>query len=344
MCGIFGGIKNVKSENLKLLGVLNEDRGTDSTGMFDMDGYIKDAQSFRRFILHDTSNFIKNFKGYLVGHTRFATTGQKTARNAHPFEYGTILGVHNGVITNFETLKLKYKQIDMECDSEILFYLLDTKGVEGLKEVTGYYTIVWSDSTKPNKLFIINHSCTLAYCRGKDYLYFCSDYEDLEVTLGYNSKIIEILENTLYEIDINTLKISKTKVKGLNKYIYKPKQIYSQYDTISSYELAYTKDEYYQELDREFDEQNKKLLENKKQLEQNSFRDYLIICPYCNEGLYTDEALKGQCCYCHTELSGVIYCCYHCESLVLAEQIETDERCPICSLHMKLDNDYLVTV
>ena len=28
--------------------------------------------------------------------------------------------------------------------------------VEGLKEVTGYYTIVWSDSTKPNKLFIIN--------------------------------------------------------------------------------------------------------------------------------------------------------------------------------------------
>lgn len=375
MCGIFGGIKNVKPENLKILGICNEDRGTDATGFFDADTWVKDSVSFREFILADTDELIKNFKGYLVGHTRFATTGAKTTRNAHPFAFGNILGVHNGMIRNFDTLKKRHKCPELECDSEIIFYLLDKKGIEGLKEIVGYYALVWADANNPNKLYFIQHECSLAYNRGKDYLYFCTSATDLEVALGYNIKTISLDEDVLYEVDINTLKIQKTKIKGLKidtGYVsYKSTGDYKNnkgrnweqfkdpnwtknewaeddYDRdlppVSPCDIAYDEDEYYRDKYATW-ESEAKLVEksrNRKTSRSDNYREYTIICPYCNEDLFVDEVHKGKCSFCQMELSGVIYYCYHCNSLALAEEIDEEGKCPICNLHMVLDEEHLI--
>ena len=190
MCGIFGGVKNADASKIKVLGLLNEDRGIDASGVFDKDEYIKNKGEFRELLRGDSDRLIDNFSGYLVGHTRYATTGKgDKSCNAHPFVYGKITGVHNGMIRNFEFLKTKYNQKQMECDSEIIFYLLDTKGIDGLKELIGYYTIVWSDTSTPNKLYVLNHECQFAYYREKNSLmYFCSDKYDLETVVKDEKK------------------------------------------------------------------------------------------------------------------------------------------------------------
>jgi len=360
MCGIFGGIKNVKPENLKILGICNEDRGTDATGFFDADTWVKDSVSFREFILADTDELIKNFKGYLVGHTRFATTGAKTTRNAHPFAFGKILGVHNGMIRNFDTLKKKYKCPELECDSEILFYLLDKKGIDGLKEVVGYYALVWADADNPDKLYFIQHECSLAYNRGKDYIYFCTSATDLEIALGLTKKTINLDEDVLYEVDINTLKIKKTKIKGLKVDTgftsYKTAEDYHKsgweedldkdLPPVSACNLEWNEDDYYRDkyATWESEQKVKEKSKNRKKSRSENYREYTIICPYCNEDLYIDEVHKGKCSFCQMDLSGVVYYCYHCNGLALAEEIDEEGRCPICNLHMVLDEEHLIGI
>ena len=49
------------------------------------------------------NNNINNDTISIIGHTRAATTGAVTTRNAHPFSYGSIIGAHNGIIDNWES-------------------------------------------------------------------------------------------------------------------------------------------------------------------------------------------------------------------------------------------------
>jgi len=360
MCGIFGGIKNVKSDTLKILGICNEDRGTDSTGLFDSDGWIKDALSFRYFLLADKTYMINTFQNYLVGHTRFGTTGAKTSKNAHPFTFGNITGVHNGVISNFEALKKEYKVPELECDSEIIFYLLDKKGTDGLKELDGYFAIVWKDERKQDKLFFFNHNGILAYTREKDSLYFCSDSSDLLIALGIDTKFSTFEQDTLYTIDIYTLKIKKLKIKGLRKYTPFKYAVSTPTTSDNPFWINADWDEY--EKDNKVDIYNKNkanwksikkfpkdvtiTVDEIKRLSidwNKDYNNYTMLCPYCNEQLTLDEVESKQCIYCRTDLSGEVFSCYHCESLVMSEQIDVDIKCPICNMHMILDEKYLVT-
>jgi len=356
MCGIFGGIKNVKSDTLKILGICNEDRGTDSTGLFDSDGWIKDALSFRYFLLADETDMLNTFQNYLVGHTRFGTTGAKTSKNAHPFTFGNITGVHNGVISNFEALKKEYKVPELECDSEIIFYLLDKKGTDGLKELDGYFAIVWKDERKQDKLFFFNHNGILAYTREKDSLYFCSDSSDLLIALGINTKFSTFEQDNLYIVDINTLKIKKLKIKGLRnytpiKYVSTPTNAdwinadWDDYDKTTYPDRYKTNKNYWEN----YKKPDKGVIEKVDEIKRLSidwnkdYNNYTMLCPYCNEQLTLDEVESKQCIYCRTDLSGEVFSCYHCESLVMSEQINDDDKCPICNMHMILDEKYLVS-
>lgn len=358
MCGVFGGIKNIDYNIIKLLGVLNESRGTDASGLFDLKSYVKHDNTFRNLILNDDLELLLNFDSYVVGHTRLSTHGKNCKKNAHPFIHGKIIGVHNGIIRNFETLKYRYGQLDLECDSEILFYLLNEKGIEGLKEVVGYYTIIWADRTKPDKLFFLVHECMLSYYRDKKagYMYFCSDGDDLETALDCGTDYQDALPNTLYEVDINTLRMTLTKIRGLQDDII-PSYSY----TGVGYDVAYDENEFYRQDDKRWDEQQKKYKEchHMKPLENTyvtpagivsekdgekyqAVKNTKMKCPQCDEELSIDEVLKEYCGVCRCQLSGVIYQCYHCESLVMLDQIQEDNKCPICMMRMNLTNAYRI--
>ena len=113
MCGIIGYIGNKQAHSILLKGLGKlEYRGYDSCGIAVAAGGVevyKDA--VRVEALGKTSPGLKGTTG--IGHTRWATHGAPSQVNAHPHLdcTGNIAVVHNGVIRNFQELKIKFQNI-----------------------------------------------------------------------------------------------------------------------------------------------------------------------------------------------------------------------------------------
>ena len=143
MCGIMAILNKEKRANVPLLRMLlldNESRGRDSTGVLCINGtkdiYLKKAEPASEFI-HKIPN--KEYK-LMLGHTRFATIGAVSDRNAHPFKRRGLYLVHNGSVTNHKELAAK-SQIKYQVDSEVLLPIV-LKDYHGLTEVEGSAAIL----------------------------------------------------------------------------------------------------------------------------------------------------------------------------------------------------------
>jgi glucosamine--fructose-6-phosphate aminotransferase (isomerizing) len=136
MCGIVGYLgpqnpKDVLIQGLKTL----EYRGYDSAGIAVLNG-----ESFSRVRAEGKLVNLqkklegKIFDGHLgIGHTRWATHGGPTERNAHPHMVDGVCVVHNGIIENYQQIRdeLESEAIEFssETDTELIAHLIS-------KEVT----------------------------------------------------------------------------------------------------------------------------------------------------------------------------------------------------------------
>jgi glucosamine--fructose-6-phosphate aminotransferase (isomerizing) len=174
MCGIVAYIGRRQASDILLEGLKRlEYRGYDSAGVAVMNGGLKIARAVGRVanvekLIHERGGF----KGTIgIAHTRWATHGGVTERNAHPHRDDERLGhgiaiIHNGIIENYSALK-KYLEekghvFHGETDTEVLAHLIGElyagdleKAVQSaLREVTGAYAIAVVCEKEPDVLVV----------------------------------------------------------------------------------------------------------------------------------------------------------------------------------------------
>ena len=136
MCGIVGGVTNQNITPLLLEGLKQlEYRGYDSSGLL----VLSNKNSFLRARsvgkvhnleknLHSRKKRIKGNIG--IAHTRWATHGEPSNRNAHPHISNNIVGVvHNGIIENYLELKESQSKqgykFTSDTDTEVIAHAIE---------------------------------------------------------------------------------------------------------------------------------------------------------------------------------------------------------------------------
>lgn len=186
MCGIFGAIapmgQRIDNGNIRALAIANKARGNDGLGFFDSSG--KMAKTKREALSGLNNNRVRDFlahrqRWFLAGHTRAATWGSVSTKNAHPFRYGGVVGCHNGCVG----APKKYN-----VDSEYLFDLLDKSGGDyqnALANVSGYWALTWFNG---DAFYMQAHSNSFALAVGDDGVwYYSSEEKHLSAATGLRS-------------------------------------------------------------------------------------------------------------------------------------------------------------
>lgn len=208
MCGIVGYIGKKESAPLLLEGLKRlEYRGYDSAGLAVVnDGKISLVR--RAGCLSELDKALKKGlpKGVLgVGHTRWATHGAPTEKNAHPHLdcRGKIALVHNGIIENFLALRERLTRrghiFSSETDTETLVHLIEDhyKGDleqavrDALKEVEGSFAIAVVSTDQPDRMVAARKESPLIMGIGKGEYIIASD---IPAVLPYTRDIL-ILED-----------------------------------------------------------------------------------------------------------------------------------------------------
>ena len=129
-----------------------------------------------------------------LGHTRWATHGRPTDRNAHPHRdaAGKIAVVHNGIIENFATLRHELETAGVEfasdTDTEVAVHLVaqayhhgETAGdfpgsvLAVLRRLEGHFTLVFANADEPGTIVAARRSTPLVVGIGDGEMFVGSD-------------------------------------------------------------------------------------------------------------------------------------------------------------------------
>jgi len=196
MCGIVAGaqvpdtgrnIVAVLLEGLKKL----EYRGYDSAGLAVLapDRLVR-LRSVGRVAELETQATAAGLAGTCgIAHTRWATHGVPSERNAHPHVSGRLAVVHNGIIENFAELRAELTQLGYafcsDTDTEVIAHLLEytlksepdlLAAVRGaLRRLKGAYAIAVLREAEPSRVVVAREGAPLLLGIGDDGHYAASD-------------------------------------------------------------------------------------------------------------------------------------------------------------------------
>lgn len=210
MCGISGYIGGRNAQKL-LTGALRrmEYRGYDSAGLVTLSGEGKPTLLRAQGKVSALASIVSEREnGDTVGiaHTRWATHGVPSEKNAHPHKAGDIYLVHNGIIENYKELRteLKNHRFVSQTDSEVLAALiselydkketLEEAVAEALKLVVGTYGIAVVSVREPGKIVVARAGSPLIIGVGEDETLIASDASAL---VGYTSEAIYLNDGEL---------------------------------------------------------------------------------------------------------------------------------------------------
>ena len=191
MCGIVGYIGKRDAAPILMEGLHRlEYRGYDSAGIaVAHSGELRLAKCKGR--VRELERLLPSrFKGSTgIAHTRWATHGEPSDRNAHPHCDGAnrIAVIHNGIIENAAALRARLERTGVafrsETDSEVLAHLiaampqhsLDGAVRAALRLVTGTYGLAVLDAARPDAIIVARNGSPVVLGIGEREMFVASD-------------------------------------------------------------------------------------------------------------------------------------------------------------------------
>jgi glucosamine--fructose-6-phosphate aminotransferase (isomerizing) len=226
MCGIVGAIADrnvvpILMEGLRRL----EYRGYDSAGIAVLNGTAK-LKRLRTVgkvkVLQDAIEADPTHGKIGIAHTRWATHGVPSERNAHPhISLGGLAIVHNGIIENHEELRDELKQagytFTSETDTEVIahrvhFHLASQKDLfkavrATVAELEGAYALAVVSESEPERIILAREGCPVVVGLGVDENFVASDV----------SALLPVTRRFMFLEEGDVADIRRTSIKVLDK-------------------------------------------------------------------------------------------------------------------------------
>ena len=213
MCGIVTAIATNNVVPVLLEGLRKlEYRGYDSAGLAVLAGELTRLRSCGRVAELAALADARQLSAHIgIAHTRWATHGVPSERNAHPHISGGLAVVHNGIIENFESIKAdlqgKGYVFESETDTEAIAHLVhyklqgSTDLFEAVRQATvdlvGAYAIGVVAEADPFRVIVARRGSPLLLGIGEDGMYAASDTAAL---LQVTRKIVYLEDGDLAEL------------------------------------------------------------------------------------------------------------------------------------------------
>ncbi len=215
MCGIVGYTGPREAYPIVITGLKRlEYRGYDSTGVALLNGGLKVYKKKGRVADLEENNIGKDLHSNIgIGHTRWATHGEPSDRNAHPHKSasGKLAMIHNGIIENYALIKKellnKGYSFTSDTDSEVLLNFIEDIKINNecsleeavrvaLKRITGAYCILLIDEDDPETIIAARKGSPLVIGVGKGEHFLGSDATPM---LEYTKEVVYVND---YELAI----------------------------------------------------------------------------------------------------------------------------------------------
>lgn len=223
MCGILGYIGNQsKTVDILLQGLSRlEYRGYDSSGIaLIQNGKSKVYKSKGKLSKLKTKLNKHSPKGSLgIGHTRWATHGEASQKNAHPHISGGTSVVHNGIVENYVDLKNELEKkgykFYSDTDTEVIAHLIEDMLASGLnfvdaareafRRLEGSYAIAVISDTDPDKVIATRKFSPLILAVGEHENYLASD---VPAILPFSKKVIYLEDGDVAILEKDSIRIT----------------------------------------------------------------------------------------------------------------------------------------
>lgn len=213
MCGIVAYIGSKDAYPIILKGLKRlEYRGYDSAGIALINHGLNVYKKKGMVADLEASLIGKDIKGNIgIGHTRWATHGEPSDRNAHPHTSASsklkLAMIHNGIIENYAGLKQKLLKkgytFTSDTDTEVLLnFIEDIKNNNqcsleeavriALKRVVGAYVIVLIDADNPDTLIAARKGSPLVIGIGEGEYFLASDASPI---IEYTKEVVSLVSD-----------------------------------------------------------------------------------------------------------------------------------------------------
>jgi glucosamine--fructose-6-phosphate aminotransferase (isomerizing) len=216
MCGIVAAVARRNVVPILIEGLRRlEYRGYDSAGVAVINNGLERVRSTGR--VAELARLAVGLQGQIgIGHTRWATHGAPSERNAHPHVSGGISVVHNGIIENHEAIRARLRaqgyEFTSDTDTEVIAHLIHSYSAPGLFEATrravqdlkGAYAIAVIGADDASRLVVARMGAPLLLGIGEDENFAASDTSAL---LQVTRNIVYLEEGDCAEVTLQSARI-----------------------------------------------------------------------------------------------------------------------------------------